>query len=668
MTYSRTVPADMSRLLTSMGGVGGALTGPQSGSQTPSTMRTPTVCTSHIETGYTFDGYGHINQYIVQLDERKREEIITKHNGGDMAARKARELQTATGAGTGAGVSGRTSTEVSRNPTDDDRTDDDDDDDVEEEDDDQLDDADLDESTILGRGSYGVVKKVFDTQTNDFKAMKVMSKSLLARGRGDGLTSARREIAIMRKLSHENIVKLYEVLCDENRDEIYLIQEFAEGGPIMSVDIMDEDCEVELPDGSVNILAEPLPLDVARDYFRDVLKGLEYLHHQHVIHRDIKPENLLTDATGRVMIADFGVSTLVDGEDGCNDVASVAAGTGVFMSPETVKGGARKRRGEKNDESCACTCTDPDAEVACSNPLCGAATDIWSLGVTLYFMVYGRLPFYSRSLPDIYKDICEKDVTFPHSPEFAHIPETVRDLIRAMLRKSPHERATIEEIYQNPWVNADGTWQPHAETHAPTDMDAYAYAYEHGMDEDGASVPAAGSYCTMTCTNTCPLAYKSQPLVAHTLQESDVAQAMRGAEVHKQHAVTATLPNHSYQQKRLGASKHSHSARVGSPAPLPSVPSATSSSMPIPVPSLPLTLTHPDSWPQLIHKIKRRIAIWRRGMKQKCDTRKAERARKRATLGRHTQTQTTTCTAQSDLKTIQAALRDKPAQAAIAVQ
>ena len=98
-------------------------------------------------------------------------------------------------------------------------------------------------------------------------------------------------VVVVVSVDHPNIVHLIEVLCDDTN--LYLIMEYAEGGPVMSVDL--DDGEVEVEEGKFNVVAPALPLGLARRYFRDVLSGLEYLHHQSVrFHQDNRKHATLT--------------------------------------------------------------------------------------------------------------------------------------------------------------------------------------------------------------------------------------------------------------------------------------------------------------------------------------------------------------------------------------
>jgi SNF1-activating kinase 1 len=242
-----------------------------------------------------------------------------------------------------------------------------------------------------------------------------------------------------------------------------------------------------------------LTLEKARGAFRDTLLGLEFLHFQGIIHRDIKPANLLVASNGQVKISDFGVSYLGrpvrDEEE--NNVGETEAktlddprelartvGTPAFYAPELCS-------------------EDPTQFAGCedgSPPKITAAIDLWALGITLYGMIYGRLPFYTNDKLGLYQVICYDPVFLPkarlkptqyveppkqlfspkhstHPPdaspndsgerppdayELEEVPESVRNLISALLTKDPSMRMTIENAKKHPWVVEDienpGQW------------------------------------------------------------------------------------------------------------------------------------------------------------------------------------------------------------------
>ncbi|CAH0713398.1 unnamed protein product, partial [Brenthis ino] len=267
----------------------------------------------------------------------------------------------------------------------------------------------------IGQGSYGIVKLAYSEEDDTHYAMKILSKRKLMRRAGlfgrtpprrpgpgpppDPLQRVYREIAVLKKLDHPNVVKLVEVLDDPAEDQLYLVFQLLEGGPV--IDIPSEN---------------PLSEDLARKYFRDAVLGVEYLHFQRIAHRDIKPANLLL-GDGRVQVADLGA---------CGELAgagqlSGAVGTPAFRAPES---------------------TD-----------IGEAADIWSLGVTLYAMVTGKVPWIAPTAEDLRKKILAEPLTFPTKPQ---VSKPLRRLLLKMLDKDSKNRATMQDIKEHEWVTQNG--------------------------------------------------------------------------------------------------------------------------------------------------------------------------------------------------------------------
>ena len=216
-----------------------------------------------------------------------------------------------------------------------------------------------------------------------------------------------------------------------------------------------------------------LTLNQVQDAFRDTVLGLEYLHFQGIIHRDIKPANLLWTADFRVKISDFGVSYLgkpiriedtIDEElpeADANDIAgevelAKTVGTPAFYAPELC---------------------DPDlftTEKTPHRPRITGQIDVWALGVTLYCMVFGRLPFLDSNEMAMYEKIAREEVFIPQVRlkgversdkasipsekrmddiiEYEAIDEELRDLLKRLLHKDPAKRITLKDVKHHPWV------------------------------------------------------------------------------------------------------------------------------------------------------------------------------------------------------------------------
>ncbi|CAK9811583.1 Calcium/calmodulin-dependent protein kinase kinase [Anthophora plagiata] len=272
----------------------------------------------------------------------------------------------------------------------------------------------------IGQGSYGIVKLAYNEEDKTHYAMKILSKKKLMKkagifgrmapgkkGTANPLAKVYREIALLKKLDHPNVVKLVEVLDDPDEDNLYLVFELVQRGEILQV-----------PSD------KPLDEETARKNFRDVVLGVEYLHYQRIVHRDIKPSNLLVDSDGRIKIADLGVSAELRA---CGELLSGPAGTPAFAAPETTTPG-----------------------VHYSGTLC----DVWSMGVTLYCLVTGRIPWDGAgSIIGVQAAVRGEPLKFPEKPTLS---EELRDLISKMLAKEPTERIKMSEIKEHPWLTNHG--------------------------------------------------------------------------------------------------------------------------------------------------------------------------------------------------------------------
>lgn len=260
----------------------------------------------------------------------------------------------------------------------------------------------------------------------------------------------RREFAIAKKLDHPNIVTLEEVLDSPNGDSLYLILEWCAKGPLkpsitdhpelshaMDVDKSEEEDEDEDEDRPI-VPTSTLSEEQCRLYFRDMILGIEYLHSQGVIHRDIKAENLLLDEDDVLKIADFGVSELFNEQEGEKDIVTKTAGSPAYMAPEL----AVISNGTLMD--LAVTKDIP------TNMLSGRSADIWSMGVTLYYMIFGILPFRADNVMDLFTKIVIDDVDYLIDPD--QLDPDLIDLFNRILCKSPQKRITMDELRQHPWV------------------------------------------------------------------------------------------------------------------------------------------------------------------------------------------------------------------------
>eukprot|EP00754_Rhynchopus_humris_P019104 Rhum_TRINITY_DN14632_c26_g10::Rhum_TRINITY_DN14632_c26_g10_i1::g.106596::m.106596 len=247
---------------------------------------------------------------------------------------------------------------------------------------------------IIGAGTFSKVKECTDTENVKKYAVKIVDKSQLQKEHME--QQLKREIAIMKLLDHENVLKMTDVL--QTSKNIYLILELLTGG-----DLFDK-------------------LDTARwfdeaealKYFHQLVSGLYYLHSQGIAHRDLKPENLLLNNEGRLHIADFGFSRLLSS----TQLLRTVCGTPNYMAPEVLM--------EEGYD--------------------GKKADIWSCGVILYAMLAGYLPFDHSNMTVLCAKI-EKGV-YRRSSKFS--PQAV-SIIDQMLTVDPEKRITLDGILKHPF-------------------------------------------------------------------------------------------------------------------------------------------------------------------------------------------------------------------------
>jgi [calcium/calmodulin-dependent protein kinase] kinase len=294
----------------------------------------------------------------------------------------------------------------------------------------------------IGRGSFGAVHVAVDQYGNEY-AVKEFSKArlrkraksqLLRQSRGpkrpaDGLNSPlhrqgsglgdeemknalyfiKEEIAIMKKLHHNNLVSLVEVLDDPTQDSLYMVMEMCKKGVVMKVTLEER--------------ADPYDDERCRCWFRDLILGIEYLHAQGIVHRDIKPDNCLITNDDVLKVVDFGVSEMF--EKNSDMFTAKSAGSPAFLPPEL--------------------CVVKHGDVS------GKAADIWSMGVTLYCLRYGKLPFEEHSIIDLYDAIKNRPIVCEGETD-----EAFKDLMLRILEKDPTKRIQMDELREHPWVTKNG--------------------------------------------------------------------------------------------------------------------------------------------------------------------------------------------------------------------
>uniref|UniRef100_A0A7N0V4Z5 non-specific serine/threonine protein kinase n=1 Tax=Kalanchoe fedtschenkoi TaxID=63787 RepID=A0A7N0V4Z5_KALFE len=226
--------------------------------------------------------------------------------------------------------------------------------------------------------------------------MKVVGKEKVIKV---GMTEqVKREISVMKMVTHPNIVELHEVMASKSK--IYFAMELVRGGELFS-----------------KIARGRLREDVARVYFQQLISAVDFCHSRGVYHRDLKPENLLLDDDGNLKVTDFGLSAFTEHlkQDG---LLHTTCGTPAYVAPEVI--------GKKGYD--------------------GAIADLWSCGVILYVLLAGFLPFQDDNLVSMYRKIYRGDFKCP--PWFS---SEARRLITKLLDPNPNTRITCAKIMESPW-------------------------------------------------------------------------------------------------------------------------------------------------------------------------------------------------------------------------
>ncbi|XP_062974166.1 MAP/microtubule affinity-regulating kinase 3 isoform X7 [Elgaria multicarinata webbii] len=208
-----------------------------------------------------------------------------------------------------------------------------------------------------------------------------------------------REVRIMKILNHPNIVKLFEVI--ETEKTLYLIMEYASGGEVFDYLVAHGRMKEK----------------EARAKFRQIVSAVQYCHQKHIVHRDLKAENLLLDADMNIKIADFGFSN----EFTVGNKLDTFCGSPPYAAPELFQG-------KKYD---------------------GPEVDVWSLGVILYTLVSGSLPFDGQNLKELRERVLRGKYRIPF-----YMSTDCENLLKRFLVLNPTKRGTLEQIMKDRWINA----------------------------------------------------------------------------------------------------------------------------------------------------------------------------------------------------------------------
>jgi len=250
----------------------------------------------------------------------------------------------------------------------------------------------------LGEGTFGQVKLGQHVETGQLVAIKIMNKASAKTPKQK--VSVQREVRLMKLLDHPHIVGVIDVF--ETPDLYIVIMEHAAGGELF---------EYIQSKGHVKDKE-------ARKFFNQLISAMDYCHENSVLHRDLKPENLLLDKDKNIQIIDFGFGNTFHQDR----FLETFCGSPFYAAPEMISG----------------------------KPYHGPEIDVWSMGVILFALLAGRVPFEAKTMPELYAKI--KRGEYENSSYFS---SSAKHLLRGMLTVNPKERLTLKQVKRHPWVLED---------------------------------------------------------------------------------------------------------------------------------------------------------------------------------------------------------------------
>jgi len=247
----------------------------------------------------------------------------------------------------------------------------------------------------LGSGNFAKVKLGYHCLTKEKVAIKILDKNKLDDKTQKMLS---REISCMEKLQHPNLIRMFEVL--ETVDNLYMVLEYASCGELFHK-IVNQGKFSE---------------SISRSYFSQLLSAVQHMHQRNIVHRDIKAENVFLHINGTLKLGDLGFSTIVSSVE---QQLNTFCGSPPYAAPELFK----------------------------DDYYYGNSVDVWALGVLLFFMVTGTMPFRADTVGKLKRKILEGVF---HVPDY--VSEPCKFLICQILRPVPGDRFTIPEIMRNVWL------------------------------------------------------------------------------------------------------------------------------------------------------------------------------------------------------------------------
>ena len=252
----------------------------------------------------------------------------------------------------------------------------------------------------IGKGAFSVIYKGTHRLTKKIYAIKEISYENLNKIKH----TIKREFTVMKKLNHPNIIKLHEVFFDNDNKNVYLVLDYYERGDLCN-----------FLDG------KPLKEKYAKKYMRQLASGLKYLHENNIIHRDLKLKNILVTNSNDIVISDFGFAR--DGDS--NTMFDTLCGSPMYMAPEIM-----------------------------NHKVYDNKSDLWSVGVIMYELLFGTTPYHAKNMIELMKKIKRRDIVIPNEYHDL-VSENCIDLLFSLLNKNPKKRITWNAFFEHTWFKTD---------------------------------------------------------------------------------------------------------------------------------------------------------------------------------------------------------------------
>ena len=250
----------------------------------------------------------------------------------------------------------------------------------------------------IGKGSFSTIYKAFNTKDNKQYAIKevIIDKKSVK-------SNVKREFLVLKKLNHPNIVKLYDLIVDTNYNNIYFVFDYYSKG-----------------DFAMFLNNKPLKEKYCKKYAQQLGDGLQYLIENNIIHRDLKPQNILLTNELNIKITDFGFARKFDK----NILLNTLCGSPMYMAPEIIN---------KQDYS--------------------IKSDLWSVGIIIYQMFYGKVPYDVNNFIQLIKEINTKQINY--NIKGIKISKNALNLLKGLLTIDVKDRITWNDYFYHNWFNSD---------------------------------------------------------------------------------------------------------------------------------------------------------------------------------------------------------------------